>query len=265
MTYEEEFRMRGLQLLQAVVLACLLAAGLVGCGGGRLTPPPPAPVASPPTPAAEPPGGPAAAKAENHEETAPTAAEQALADVQAAAEEAVAEEAIAASGTCEEKNSAAPTGGQADKGCYSLKPGGGLKHQGRRSGRCEPQSLPYARCRSGIKSCNNGYENGPLTWFACEKKAGNTGAEAKAGTILILAANSKRKMTTGHVMYVEGVSPLSPSTCKLILSHTNYDRKCSKETKIEAIYNRKAMTIDIRSGAWKAWGQNLKVAGFILR
>lgn len=249
--------MRGFKLLQAGVVACLLTTGLIGCVGERL--PPPAPPARPSQPAVAGEEGtaPPREKTENREEAAPPLAEQAT--------PASGPEPPPATATCEAKSAKAASGGHADKGCYQLKPGGGLKYQGRRSGRCEPQSLPYARCRSGIKSCNNGHENGPLTWFACEKKAGNTGNEAKAGTILILAANSKHKMTTGHVMYVEGVAPLSPSTCKLTLSHTNYDRKCSKETNIEAIYNRKTMTIDIRSGAWQAWGQNLKVAGFILR
>ena len=147
--------------------------------------------------------------------------------------------------------------------CYQVKTG--AKNQGRGMGRCEPQSLPYARCRSGINSCNLGSENGPLTWFSCEKKAGNTSPDPKSGSVLILGSIGKHNMKTGHVMFVESVSPLTSSSSKLILSHTNYDRRCSKETKIEAVYNRPAMTLDIRTGAWKGWGSDLKVAGFILR
>ena len=151
----------------------------------------------------------------------------------------------------------------ASSDCYRLSPG--AKKSSRGAGRCEPQSLPYARCRSGIRTCNLGNENGPLTWFSCEKKAGNTSPDPKPESVLILGSINKHRMPTGHVLYVESVFPLTSSSAKLILSHTNFDRKCSKETKIEATYNRSAMTLDILSGAWKAWGHDLKVAGFVLR
>jgi hypothetical protein len=164
-----------------------------------------------------------------------------------------------------EKNETNPPNRQLTEStsCYHFTPG--AKKKGRGTGRCEPQSLPYARCRSGIKTCNLGNENSPLNWFACEKKIGNTSADPKPGSVLILGSILKHKMKTGHVMYVESVLPLTASRSELILSHTNYDRNCSKETKIKATYNRPAMTIDIHTGAWKAWGQDLKVAGFILR
>ncbi len=142
--------------------------------------------------------------------------------------------------------------------CYRLRGADSKK-----GGRCEPQSLPYARCRSGIMSCRIGKENGPLTWFACERKRGNTGNEPGPGSILVLAANKRRGMPTGHIMYVEEVLLLTPTTYKLILSHTNYDRKCSLETNIEALYDRAAMSLDIKTGAWQAWGHGLKLAGFI--
>lgn len=143
--------------------------------------------------------------------------------------------------------------------CFHLRPIGA-----KGSGRCEPQSLPYGRCRSGIMSCRLGKENGPLTWFACEQKRGKTGNDPRPGSILVLAANAGHAMPTGHIMYVEAVHPITPTTYKLILSHTNYDRKCSLETNIEAIYNRATMSLDLQSGAWKAWGRGLKLAGFIL-
>lgn len=138
---------------------------------------------------------------------------------------------------------------------------------GERSGkatckRCEPQSLTYARQRSGIMTSRNGSDNGPLTWFASEKKSGRTTDEPTPGSVLILGGQG-HGMPTGHVAYVEKVIPESPSTYRVIFSHTNYDRRCHLETDIEAFYNREAMTLDVRSGAWQSWGRGLKVAGFI--
>lgn len=129
--------------------------------------------------------------------------------------------------------------------------------------RCEPQSLIYARQRSGNMSSRTGRENGPLTWFNSEKKLGRTSDEPLAGSVLILSANRRHGMPTGHVAYVESVSPEDSSTYRLIFSHTNYDRRCSLETNIEAVFNRDSMTLDIFSGAWRVWGRGLKVAGFI--
>lgn len=129
--------------------------------------------------------------------------------------------------------------------------------------RCEPQCIPYIRCRSGIDSCRIGYQNGPLTWFACEEDRGNTGLVPQPGSVLILAANSRRKMPTGHGLYVEEVVETAPSLYRLILSHTNYDRRCSIETNVEAVYDQRQRTVDFLSGAWQPWGQDLAVAGFI--
>jgi hypothetical protein len=145
--------------------------------------------------------------------------------------------------------------------CFQLRPGGG---KNKRARRCEPQSLPFARCRSGIGSCRIGHENGPLTWFACEKARGNTSLVPRSGSILILAANNRRKMPTGHVAYVEQAIPQSGTVYRLVFSHTNYDRRCSLETNIEATYDSAARTLDIHGGAWGAWGKGLPVAGFIL-
>jgi hypothetical protein len=148
--------------------------------------------------------------------------------------------------------------GRATPECFQLRPGG------KRAGRCEPQSLPFARCRSGIDSCRIGHENGPLTWFACEKARGNTSLTPRSGSILILGANTRRKMPTGHVAYVEEVVAKSDTVYRLVFSHTNYDRRCSLETNIEATYDSAARTLDIHGGAWQAWGKGLPVAGFIL-
>lgn len=138
----------------------------------------------------------------------------------------------------------------------------GKRHRQASPRRCEPQSLTYARQRSGIMTCRNGYENGPMTWFAAEKKAGRTSAEPAAGSVLILKGQG-HGMPTGHVAYVEEVLPETATTYRLLFSHTNYDRRCSLETDIEAIYDRAAMTLDVRNGAWRVWGHGLKVAGFI--
>jgi len=147
--------------------------------------------------------------------------------------------------------------------CFHLRPGGKDKKRGK-AGRCEPQSLPFARCRSGIDSCRIGHENGPLTWFACEKQRGNTSLTPRSGSILILASNCRRKMPTGHVVYVEEVVAQSDTVYRLTFTHTNYDRKCSLETNIKATYDSTARTLDIQDGAWGAWGKGLPVAGFIL-
>ncbi len=146
--------------------------------------------------------------------------------------------------------------------CFQLRPGGkgNRKAKGRR---CEPQSLPFARCRSGIDSCRIGHENGPLTWFACEKQRGNTSLIPRPGSILILGANGRRKMPTGHVAYVEEVVPQSGTSYRLTFTHTNYDRKCSLESNIKATYDSVARTLDIHDGNW-SWGKGLPVAGFIL-
>lgn len=153
--------------------------------------------------------------------------------------------------------------GRATSECFQLRPGGGGS-KNVKARRCEPQSLPFARCRSGIDSCRIGHENGPLTWFACEKQHGNTSLTPRAGSILILAANNRRKMPTGHVAYVEEVVPQSGTVYRLVFTHTNYDRKCSLESNIEATYDSAARTLDIHDGAWGAWGKGLPVAGFIL-
>ena len=130
-------------------------------------------------------------------------------------------------------------------------------------GRCEPQCLPYTRCRSGIDSCRTGHENGPVTWFQCEQSRGNTSLEPGDGTILVLGRN-KHNMPTGHTLYVEKAAPRGDGRYDLVLSHTNYDRRCNLETNIAAVYDKDAKTIDVHTGNWAAWGRDLKVAGFIV-
>jgi len=154
--------------------------------------------------------------------------------------------------------------GRATAECFQLRPGA-VGRKGEKSRRCEPQSLPFARCRSGIDSCRLGYENGPLTWFACEQQRGNTSVDPQPGSILILGANNRRKMNTGHVAYVEEVVAQSATVYRVVFTHTNYDRRCSLESNIEATYDSAARTLDIHTGAWQAWGKGLPVAGFILK
>lgn len=151
---------------------------------------------------------------------------------------------------------------QISRECYNLRPAF-KKPNGKSCGRCEPQSLTYARCRSGIMSCRTGRENNPITWLACETKNHNFSNEPLPGSVLILGIDRRHGMPTGHVVYVEEVEPRGPSSCLLVLSHTNYDRKCSLETRIEAIYHQDSKTLDIITGAWKSWGRQLKVDGFI--
>ncbi len=153
--------------------------------------------------------------------------------------------------------------GRSSQGCYSLQ-AAGAQYKKRKGQRCEPQSLPFARCRSEINSCRLGWNNGPLTWFACEKQRGNTSPIPSPSSVLILAAN-KHKMPTGHVAYIEDLIAAEPPLYRLTFSHTNYDRQCSLETNIEAEYNSSTKTLRILTGAWKDWGQNLPVSGFILR
>ncbi|MBU0665314.1 MAG: hypothetical protein KJ990_12330 [Proteobacteria bacterium] len=147
--------------------------------------------------------------------------------------------------------------------CYQL-PRSSSQKKNKKWCRCEPQSLPFARCRSGINSCRTGWHNGPLTWFACEKKHGNSSLIPSPNSVLILAAN-KHNMPTGHVAYIEEVIAAKAPHYRFIFSHTNYDRQCSLETDIVAEYNSSTRTMNILTGAWKDWGKELPVSGFILR
>ena len=137
--------------------------------------------------------------------------------------------------------------------CYRLSRG---------KGRCEPQCLPYTRCRSGISSCRSGHENGPVTWFHCEQARGNTSLSPADGRVLVLGRNA-HNMSTGHTLYVEKAAARADGRYDLVLSHTNYDRRCNLETNMRAEYDPIAKTIDVRSGKWEPWGRDLRVSGFI--
>ena len=142
--------------------------------------------------------------------------------------------------------------------CYSLRPGR-LFH------RCEPQSLPYARCRTGNQCCRGNYELSPVSWYKCEDVSGHTSATPVGASVLILGDNSRHRMSTGHVFYVEKVEHKGGDKWELILSHTNYDRKCHIETNVRADYDARAKVLAMKTGHWSAWGKDLKAMGFIVK
>jgi surface antigen len=131
-------------------------------------------------------------------------------------------------------------------------------------GCCQPQSLIYARCRTGIKSCQLG-DTSPVQWFACARKNGATTATPTAGSVIVLDANTGRNMPTGHPAYVEEVAKNQDGTWTLRISHTNYDRKCHLDLDATVLFDPKRMTASFESGPWGPWAKNLKVMGFILQ
>lgn len=148
--------------------------------------------------------------------------------------------------------------GTGGSGCYKLSPGR-LFH------RCEPQSLPYGRCRTGNMSCRGNYQLSPIGWYKCADSNGKTTGTPVAPSILILGDNSKHRMSTGHVFVVEKVKDLGGGRWDLVLSHTNYDRKCSIETNVSAGYDEKNRIVTMHTGKWSPWGKSLKALGFIVK
>lgn len=144
------------------------------------------------------------------------------------------------------------------KTCYKLSPGR-LFH------RCEPQSLPYGRCRTGNMSCRGNYELSPIGWYKCADQNKKTTPTPTAGAIFILGDNSKHRMDTGHVFVVEKVKDAGGGQWELTLSHTNYDRRCSLETDVLAGYDEHKKLLTMRTGQWSKWGKNLKALGFIVQ
>lgn len=166
--------------------------------------------------------------------------------------------------------------GQRDS-CFSLRPGkstpctrivkgkNGRKRivKSTRTTRCQPQSLIYARCRTGIDTCRLG-DTSPVQWFACARKNGATISTPKAGSVIILAAKKGHCMPTGHPAYVEEVCPNKDGTWTLRLSHTNYDRRCHLDRDAKVIFCPKTMEARFVTGPWSAWANDLKVLGFIV-
>ena len=131
-------------------------------------------------------------------------------------------------------------------------------------GCCQPQSLIYARCRSSIHSCRLG-DTSPLQWYSCTKKLGNTSNHPVGGAIMVLDANPRRKMFTGHPLYVEEVRKNGETSWQLRISHTNYDRQCRLDLDSSVSFDPQRMTASFHSGPWATWAHDLKVLGFILR
>ncbi|MFH0782227.1 MAG: hypothetical protein V2B20_09795 [Pseudomonadota bacterium] len=129
-------------------------------------------------------------------------------------------------------------------------------------GCCQPQSLIYARCRTGIATCKLG-DTSPVQWFTCAKKMGNTSSVPVGGSIMVLDVNKRRKIYTGHPVYVEHARKNSNGTWQLRISHTNYDRQCHLDQDANVIYDPGKMTVSFQTGPWSCWGRDLKILGFI--
>jgi len=165
---------------------------------------------------------------------------------------------------CLECEAASPGQDRAD--CFKLQPGKPTKNSKGKTvtGRCQPQCVPYARCRSGIMTCRLG-DTGPVEWFECARKNKGTTSIPKAGSIMVIDVNTRRKMPTGHLGYVEEACPNADGTWTLRFSHTNFDRKCHLDLDAKVLFNPKTMTASFLSGPWKTWAKDLKISGFILR
>ncbi len=153
--------------------------------------------------------------------------------------------------------------------CYKLQPS--VPIQGKKKSKssrevacCQPQSLIYARCRSGIATCKLG-DTSPVQWFACAKKMGNTLSLPSNGSIMLLDVNVRRKMYTGHPVYVENAKKNNDGTWLLQISHTNYDRQCHLDQDASVVFDPAKMTVSFQSGPWDRWAKDLKILGFILR
>jgi hypothetical protein len=132
------------------------------------------------------------------------------------------------------------------------------------TGRCQPQSLIYARCRTGFMTCRLG-DTSPVQWFACAKKNHSTSATPVTGSVIVLDVNTRRGMPTGHPAYVEAVKKNQDGTWTLRISHTNYDRKCHLDLDATVLFDPKRMTASFTTGPWGPWAKDLKALGFILR
>ena len=135
----------------------------------------------------------------------------------------------------------------------------------RTTGRCQPQCLIYARCRSGFSGCKLGDTN-PVQWFACASKTKDTSLIPRAGSVMILPVNaSNHRIRSGHALYVEEAKKLENGTWQMRISHTNYDRKCHLDQDAKVLFDPKHMTSSFETGHWSHWAKNLKTLGFILR
>lgn len=139
--------------------------------------------------------------------------------------------------------------------CYAATGGGG--------GLCQPQCIPYIRCRSGLSSCRLG-NTSPVQLYLCEQRLGNTSVVPTPGSLMSIGIDRSHNITTGHTLYVEEVCSNPDGTYKLRISHANYDRRCHLEDNAWAVYDSRTMQADFITGHWAAWGNHLPVQGFIL-
>lgn len=153
--------------------------------------------------------------------------------------------------------------------CYDLQPAAVSTGKKKKKGTekvscCQPQSLIYARCRTGMMSCRLG-DTSPVQWFSCAKKMGNAVTVPAGGTVMVLDVNPRRKMYTGHPVYVENAMKNGNGTWLLRVSHTNYDRQCHLDEDARVIYDPQKMTASFQTGPWGSWAHDLRVLGFIVR
>lgn len=134
----------------------------------------------------------------------------------------------------------------------------------RTTGRCQPQSLIYARCRTGIMTCRLG-DTSPVQWFACARANKATTSLPAAGYVIVLDVNARRGMPTGHPAYVEEAHKNGDGTWTLRISHTNYDRKCHLDQDAMVVFDPRRMTATFTTGPWATWARDLKALGFIVR
>ena len=130
------------------------------------------------------------------------------------------------------------------------------------AGRCQPQCLIYARCRSGFMSCRLGNTN-PLSWWPCAQAQGLSSQIPVAGSVMLLEAQDDTRMRVGHAAYVEEVCTLKNGQFLLRVSHANYNRRCSLDLDAKVLYNPQTRTANFLSGAWAKWAKNLRAFGFV--
>jgi hypothetical protein len=129
-------------------------------------------------------------------------------------------------------------------------------------GRCQPQCLIYARCRSGFMSCRMGNTN-PLSWWPCARDQGLSSQIPLPGSVMLLDKQDDSRMRVGHAVYVEEVCKLKNGQFLLRVSHSNYNQRCGLDLDAKVLYNPKTRTVNFLSGAWGKWAKSLKAFGFV--
>jgi len=135
-------------------------------------------------------------------------------------------------------------------------------HSGR--GMCQPQSIPYVRCRLSHGTCRLG-NTSPVGLFHCEARRGATHAIPRAGTLMAIDVHHRHGMPTGHTLYVEEACKEADGTYRLRVSHTNYDRRCHLEEDAIIRYDPRTRLADFATGHWAAWAHGISVQGFIYK